>query len=58
MASCFCCCNYATVGHIAMQAFNFIVASIIIAHHSFLTIHFSKTHLPIPSLNVHELELN
>ena len=41
-----------------MQAFNFIVSSIIIAHDSFLTLHFSKTHLPIASLNVHELELN
>ena len=26
-----CCCNYATVGHIGMQIFNFVVLSLIIA---------------------------
>ena len=41
-----------------MQIFNFIVLFVIIAHHSFLTPHISKTHLPISSLNVRELELN
>ena len=46
-----CCCNYATVDHI-MQIFNVIVSSVIIAHHSVLTPHISKTHLPISSLNV------
>ena len=42
-----------------MQIFNFIVLSVIIAaHHSLLTPHISKTHLPISSLNVRELEFN
>ena len=49
------CCNYATAGHIGMQTFNFVVLSVIIAHHSVLTPH-SKTHLPIVSLNVRELQ--
>ena len=53
-----CCCNYATVGHIGMKIFNFMVLSVIIAHHSVLTSHISKTHLPISSFNVRELELN
>ena len=53
---CCCCCNYATVGHI-MQIFNVIVSSVIIAHHSVLTPHISKTHLPISLLNV-RVELN
>ena len=26
-----CCCNYATVGHIGMQIFNFVVLSMIVA---------------------------
>ena len=41
-----------------MRIFNFIVISIILAHHSFLTPHISKTYLPISSLNALELELN
>ena len=41
-----------------MQIFNFVVLSVIIAYHSVLTPHISKTHLPISSLNVHELRLN
>ena len=40
------------------QQANFIVSSVVIAHHSVLTPHISKTILPIPSLNVRELELN
>ena len=58
MAPFFCSCNYATVGQIGMQFFNFIVLSVIIAHHSVLTPHISKTHLPICSSNVRELKLN
>ena len=54
----FCCYNYATVGHIGIQILNVIVLFVIIAHHSFLTPHISKTHLHIFSLNVRELELN
>ena len=41
-----------------MQIFNFIVSSVIIAHHSVLSPRISKTHLPISSLNVRELKLN
>ena len=41
-----------------MQFFNFLVLSVIIAHHSVLTPHINKTHLPICSLNLRELELN
>ena len=41
-----------------MQFFNFIVLSVIIAHHSALTVYISKTHLLICSRNVRELELN
>ena len=41
-----------------MQILNFIVLSVIIAHHSVLTPQISKTHLPIPLLNVRKLELN
>ena len=52
-----CCCNYATAGRIGMYIFNFIVSSVIIAHQSVLTPRISKTHLPISSLNLHELEL-
>ena len=40
-----------------MQIFNFVL-SVIIAHHNVLTPHISKTHLPIISFNVRELELN
>ena len=58
MAPFSCCCNLATVGHIGMQIFNFIVPSVIIAHHSVLSPRISKTHLPISSLNVGELKLN
>ena len=52
-----CCYNYATLGHIGIQIFNFVL-SVIIAHHNVLTPHISKTHLPIISFNVRELELN
>ena len=38
-----------------MQIFNFIVLSVINAHHSIFIPHISKTHLPISSLNVREL---
>ena len=41
-----------------MQIFNFIVLSVIIVNRSVLSPHISKGHLPISSLNVHELELN
>ena len=41
-----------------MQIFNFIVLSVINAHHSIFIPHISKTHLPISSLNVRELALN
>ena len=59
MVSFCCCCNYATVGNIGMQIFNFVVLSVIIASHNVLTRHISKTHLPnIVSLHVRELELN
>ena len=53
-----CCCNFARAGHIGMQIFNFIVSSAIIAHHSVLSLHISKAHFPISSLNVRELKLN
>ena len=52
-----CCCNYAKVGHIGMQIFNFIVLSVITAPHSVSTPHISKTHLPIVTFNVRELGL-
>ena len=42
-----CCCNYATVRHIDMQTFNFLVLSVIIACHRVLSPHINKTHLPI-----------
>ena len=41
-----------------MHIFNFIVLSVAIAHHSFLSPRISKTHLPTSSLNVRELKLN
>ena len=41
-----------------MQIFRFVILSVIIALHNVLTPHISKTHLPIVSLNVRELELN
>ena len=53
-----CCCNNATVGHIGMQLFNFVVLSVITAPHNVSTPHISKTHLPNVSLKVRELELN
>ena len=46
-----------TLGHIGMQIFIFVVLSVIIPPHNVLTAHISKAHLPIVSLNVHELEL-
>ena len=49
--------QYATVGNISMQFFNFKVLFVIIGHQSFLNPHISKTHLPISSLNVRELDL-
>ena len=45
-------------GHIGMLIFNFVVSSVITAHHSVLSPRISKTHLPISSLNVRELKLN
>ena len=39
-----------------MQIFNFVVLSVIITSHNVLTFHIRKTHLPIVSLNVRELE--
>ena len=53
-----CCCNYATVDHIGMRIFNFVVLSMITAAHNVATPHISKTHLPIISLNARELKLN
>ena len=53
-----CCCNYATVGHIGMRLFNFVVLSVITAPHNVPTLHISKTHLPNILLNVRELVLN
>ena len=55
----FCCsCNYATVGHIDMRIFNFVVLSLITAPHNAPTTHISNIHLLIVSINVRELELN
>ena len=54
----FCCYSYATARHIGMQTFSFVVSSVIIAPQNVLTPHISKTHLPIVSLIVRELELN
>ena len=54
----YCYCSYATIGHIGMQIFNFVVLSVITAPHNVLTPHISKTRLPIVSLNVSEAELN
>ena len=47
MVSFYCCCNYATAGHVGMQIFNFVVVSLIITSHNVPTPHISKTHLPI-----------
>ena len=52
------CCSYATVGHINMRIFNFVILSVITAPHNVPTPHINKTHLPIVLLNVRELELN
>ena len=41
-----------------MRIFNFAVLSLITAPHNVLTPHNSKTHLPIVSLNIREVELN
>ena len=41
-----------------MKILNFVVLSVIIARHNVHTPHISKTHLPIVSINVRELELN
>ena len=54
----FCYCyNFATVGHIGMQIFNFVVLSMIDAPPKVLTTHISKTRLPIVSLDVSKLQL-
>ena len=45
-----------TLGHIGMQIFIFGVLSGIIPPDNVLIVRISKTHLPIVSLNVHELE--
>ena len=34
-----CCCNYATVGHVGTQIFNFVVLSVIIAPQNVLAPH-------------------
>ena len=41
------CCNYATVIHISMQIFSFLVLFVIAAYRSVLKPRISKTHLPI-----------
>ena len=41
-----------------MPVFSFVVLSDIIAPYNVLTPHISKTHLPIGSLSVRELEFN
>ena len=46
--------QYAT----GMQIFIFVVLPVIYALHNVLIPHISKTHLPIISLNVSDLELN
>ena len=51
-------CNYATEDHIGMRIFDFVDLSVITAPHNVLIHHFSKTHLPIVSLNVREVEMN
>ena len=53
-----CCCNYVAVRQIGMRIVNFVVLSVITAPRSVPPAHISKTHLPIVSLNVRELELN
>ena len=53
----FCCCNYATVGHIGVKMINFVVLSMIIASTNILTPRISKIYLLIVSLNVRKLEL-
>ena len=47
-----------TVGQIGMQIFNFVVVSVIIAHHIVLTLHINKTCLLISSLDESDFELN
>ena len=41
-----------------MRIFNSVILSVITAPHNVPTLHISKTHLPIVSLNARELELN
>ena len=41
-----------------MRIFNFAVLSVTTAPHNVLTPHISKTHLPIVSLNVSDVEFN
>ena len=39
-----------------MQMFDYVVLSLIVTSRNVLTPHISKTHLPIASLNIRELE--
>ena len=41
-----------------MRIFNFAVLSVITAPHNVPTLHISKTHLPIVSLNVRKVEFD
>ena len=41
-----------------MRIFCFVILSVITAPHNVPTPHISKSHLPVVSLNVRELELN
>ena len=50
--------QFATVGHIGMKIFSFVVLPVIIAPDNVLTPHISKTHKSIVSFNEHKLELN
>ena len=58
MVTLFCCCNNATVVHIGMRIFNFVVLSVITAPHNVPIPHINKTHLRVISFNVSELELS
>ena len=58
MVTLFCCCNTATVVHIGMRIFNFVVLSVITAPHNVPIPHINKTHLRVISFNVSELELS
>ena len=41
-----------------MRVFNFVILSVITTLYNVPTFHISKTHLPIVSLNIREVELN